>query len=71
MARAFVKSDLFLNSLKHCFKFKIVSDIARLNEENKEDQSIAGAKFLKEFKTIIKDYQFTDKIEYLVFSSSK
>jgi hypothetical protein len=66
-----VKSDLFKNSLKNCFKFKIVTDIVRYNEENKEDYNIAGAKFLQEFKTIIKNYQFIDKIEYLVFSSNK
>ena len=45
-----MKYDLFKNSLNHCFKFKIVTDIVRYNEEKKEDYNIAGAKFLQEFK---------------------
>jgi hypothetical protein len=48
VARAFVKSNFFKLSLQNCYTFKIISDIVRLNEKNKEDCGDAGPKFLKE-----------------------
>ena len=50
VARAFLKSNFFKFSLQNqnCKTFKIISDIGRLNEKNKEDCGVAGPKFLKE-----------------------
>ena len=56
VARAFVKSNFFKFSLQNCDTFKIISDIKRLNEKNKEDCGDAGPKFLKELKNMIQSW---------------
>ena len=54
-ARAYFKSEFFNLSLKNCSKFKIISDIVRVNEPNPADYNIAGAKFLSELKNDLID----------------
>jgi hypothetical protein len=56
VARAYVNSSFFKFSLQNCKIFKIVSDIKRLNEKNKEDCGDAGPKFLKELKNMIQSW---------------
>ena len=62
VARAFVKSNFFKFSLQKCKTFKIISDIARFNEKNKEDCDDAGPKFFKELKNMIQSWQNIDQI---------